>query len=165
MLLKNVMINDTMIFVTGEFIFNKKVGDNEPSSYSWNIEVLKGNPASAMFAAIREVNVNTNNPMLSVSDVACDKLDHSEFPSSHGERRDVLLLYVAFDEKSHARHFWALSRRHVADSVRGSDEAGFFHTKELTRGDERGARSTRGSDDDYCKNALISSVFRRIKQL
>ena len=118
-----------------------------------------------MLEAIREVNINTNNPMRSVSDVSCDKLDHSEFPSSHGERRDVLLLYVAFDEKSHARHFWALSRRHVADSVRGSDKAGFFHPKELTRGGKRGARSTRGLGDDYCKDALISSVFRRIKQL
>ena len=144
-------------------MFCKKVGDNEPSSCSWNIEGLKGNPAWAMPAAIREVTINTDDPMRSENTVTCDRPDHSEFTSFYGKRRDVLLLSMAFNEKSYARRFRAPSGAHVADHIRGSDEAGFSHAKELTREDETGVRSNRGSCDDCCKDALISLVVRRRK--
>ena len=146
-----------------EFIFNKKVGDNEPSSYSWNIEVLKGNPASAMFAAIREVNINTNNPTRSANTASCNRSYHSKFPSVYGKIIDVVLLDMAFDDKSFVRRFRAPSGTHVADFIRGRDEAGFLHTKELIIEGKTEVRSTRGSIDNYCKYALISLVVRRRK--
>ena len=103
--------------------FCKKAGDNEPSSCSWSIEGLKRNPAWAMLAAIRKANVNADNPMLSVNAVSCGRSDHSEFPSVYGGRRDTLLLSMALDEKSHVRDFRAPSGAHVADCIRGIDEA------------------------------------------
>lgn len=147
----------------GTVIFYKIVRDNEPSSYSWNIEGLKGNPAWAILAAVREANINTDNPIRSVNTVSCDRSDHSEFPSVYGKRRDALLLSMAFDDKSYVRRFGAPSGTHITDYVRGNDEAGFLYTKELTKEGETGVRSTRGPGDDFCKDALISLVVRRRK--
>ena len=143
--------------------FCKKVGDNEPSSFSWNVEGLKGNLAWAILAAIREENINADNPILNVNAVSYDRSDHSEFPSVYGKRRDVSLFHMTFDEKSYVRCFQEPSGTCVTDYIRGTDEAGFSRAKELTKEGEIEVRSTRGSGDDHCKDALINLVVRRRK--
>ena len=70
---------------------------------------------------------------------------------------------IAFDEKSHVRRFREPSSTHVADCIRGSDEAGFLYDKELARDGETVVRPNRGSNDYCCKDALISLLVRRRK--
>ena len=53
--------------------FCKKVGDNEPSSCSWNVEGLKGNPTWATLAAIVDEIINTYNPIRSASTASCNR--------------------------------------------------------------------------------------------
>ena len=120
-------MNDAMIFVMAAFF--KKVGGDEPSSCSWDIEGLKGNPLQAVLAAITEESANADDPVRSANAESCGGSDYSEFQLVHGKRRGVLLLHMAFNNKSHARHFRAPSGAHVADWIRGSDEEGFLHAK------------------------------------
>ena len=82
-----------------------------------------------MLAAIREANINTDNPIRSANTGSCDRSDHIKFPSVYGKRIDVLLLAMTFDDESFVRLFRAPSLTHVANFIRGRDEAGFLHTK------------------------------------
>ena len=149
----------------GTVVFYRQIEREEPKSYSWNIEGFHRNPAWAILIAIREGNVNIDNPVRSIATVSCDKSVKGHFPSVFGKKRDVLLLSMAFDDRADIDDFKAPTGTKLEAYVEDKDEAGFLFSKKLSREGQTGVRVTRGNgrDPGRCKDALISLVVRRKK--
>ena len=137
-------------------VFTRKMNDQVPSTLDFE---LKGkHPSWAILMAVR--GVNPEDPVRSFTTASCDKEKQSVFPSVNGNKGDLLILSMAFDDTTTRNQFQAPSGTSMLDFVAGNDEAGVIYGKTLTANGPTGKQKTRGDGASACKDALISMVMQ-----
>jgi hypothetical protein len=140
-------------------VFVKTAGSNEPSSYSFNMNMdSSGHPGWAILTALR--GADTSNPVRDWAHVGCDNSSKTIFPSVNGQAGDMLLMSQSFDDKVAQSLFGAPSGASTFGYVSNSDEAGFLFGRRLSSSGETGKMSTNGSGASGCKDAAISLTIR-----
>lgn len=140
-------------------IFYKRAGANEPSSYSFDLNVdSNGHPGWAILTALR--GANTSDPIRDWANEGCDGNSDSLFPSVYGVSGDMVLLSQSFDDAVAKSKFGAPSGTTNFGYVSKSDEAGFLFGGVLTSTGETGKMKTSGDGASSCKDALVSLTIK-----
>lgn len=144
-------------------IFYRKVGSNEASSYSFNLNIdSSGEPAWAILTALR--GADTTSPVRGWANTGCDNKSGSAFPSVAGLVGDMLLLSQSFDDAIDTSRFLAPPGATKLGYVKGNDETGFLFGKSLAATGPTGVLTTQGpgsfAQGQWCKDALISLVIK-----
>ena len=137
-------------------VFTREMDNQAPNQFVFE---LKGkHPSWAILMAVR--GVNPEDPVRSFTTASCDKEKQSVFPSVDGNKGDLLLLSMAFDDTTTRNKFQTPSGTSMLDFVAGNDEAGVIYGKTLTANGPTGKQKTRGDGASACKDALISMVMQ-----
>lgn len=140
-------------------IFYKSVGSNEPSSYTFNLNVSSGgHPGWAILTALR--GANNSDPIRDTANEGCDDNSDSLFPSVYGVAGDMVLLSQSFDDAVSQSKFGAPDGTTTFGYVSQSDEAGFLFGGVLDSTGETGEMKTRGEGASSCKDALVSLTIK-----
>jgi hypothetical protein len=118
--------------------------------------VRKNKPVWVILTALRGVR----SEVRTFTGTSCDRKIQSFFPSVRGEKGDVLLLSMAFDDTSTADKWTKPPGTDYLGFVRDEDEAGSLYGYQFSSSKESGILATGGAGGNGCKDALISLVIR-----
>ena len=139
-------------------VFYKEYQQNEPLIFKY--EILGNNPGWGFLLAIK--GVDASNPIRGFSGTSADGNRNSVFPSVYGgEKDDILLLSMAFDDTTEKNDFLPPSGTDFINFVNGKDEAGYIFSKVLTSNGETGELESIGPGGSSNKDALISLVLKK----
>ena len=142
-------------------VFFRTLSENDPSIFKIH---LFGNHAAWGF--LLAVNgTNHSNPIRNKSTTSSDNNKQSIFPIVSGNKGDIVLLSMAYDDTAQKSDFRPPKGTQLISFVNGKDEAGFLYSKELKNGTmgafitggEGGAAGKVGPEN---KDALISLVLK-----
>ena len=139
-------------------VFYKKARRSEPS-YEF---ALKGSaPSWAVLVAV-DAGVNAMQPVRDIATNGCDKIPQSAFPSVGGNKGDILLLSMAFDDYFPLRRkkFEAPPGTSILGFAPGDADMGYVYGGTLEQTGETGVLTTVGDGGSKCKDALIAIALR-----
>ena len=161
-------------------IFFKTLKKGSTIRKSFKYKIGGFNPGWGFLLAVK--GVDRSDPIRRTGITSSDNSVKSIFPSVHGKKGDLLLLSMAFDDKSSKSDFLPPAGKwyklyidgaenitqnciHCAgtdlvDFISGSDETGFLFSKQLSSDGKTGELKTKGKGGSQNKDALITLVLK-----
>ena len=139
----------------------EKKSSSLPRSFKYKIGGSNPQPGWGFLLAVK--GVDKSDPVRGSSITSADNSAKSVFPSVHGKKGDLLLLSLAFDDKSNKSDFLPPAGTDLVNFVSGSDETGFLFSKQLSSNGDTGELKTKGNGGSENKDALISLVLESDK--
>jgi len=136
-----------------------RMADPKKSSYTFDVSWTT-KPTWAIMTAINKSHIDTSNPIRNVESESNDGSSDSIFPSVYGKKGDILLLSMAFDDKTDEDNFQPPDGTKLLGYKSYSDEAGFLYGAVLSEDGNTGEMKTHGNGAAKNKDALISLVLR-----
>lgn len=134
-----------------------KPSDAKPNTYTFQMKW--SHPTWAIMTALKGVDTSADSIVRNVATTSNDRSRTSVFPEVGGNKGDILLLNMAFDDPVTKSAFLSPRKTRRIGYILGKDETGFLYGRKL-ESKRKFRYETRGEGNSKCKDALISMTIR-----